>query len=118
MFSIKNNMSAFTYDGPTLTRDQYLRGEQGVYRVEGTPIHGHKQVNCTSFLTDGMFWSTKQCRVEVDVPVGEYVVNADVYCNGSRNSRASALKITSAPPALLTSIFRRPLTSNVYNIFS
>lgn len=103
-----HNMSGFIYDGPLLTREQYLRGDQGIYRVEGTPINGYKKVNCTSFLTDGMFWSTKQCRVEIDVPIGEYVVNADVYCGGSRNSRASALKITSAPPALLTSAFRGP----------
>lgn len=99
----------FTYDGPLITREEFLRGAPGVYRVEGEPITGQKQVNCTNFFRNGMIWSTRLCMVDVEVPAGEYVVTSPKQGFTSlRNSRATGINISTEDATMITSAFRPP----------
>lgn len=104
--------SKFTYDGPLLTREEFLRGDPGVHRVEGQPIIGHKKVNCTTFFRHG-FWSTDICTVPVEVPAGEYIVMTKHSPHTPlRNARATGINIPAAPAILITSAYRPPYIYN------
>lgn len=114
-------MSKFSYDGPLLTREEFLSGDVGVHLVEGAPITGTKYVDCNYLWHPkrGLL-STERCEVSVKVPTGEHVINYEplgiYHSNGWRHSRASGIQISAPCADIITSAHHGPYAYSKTNI--